>query len=196
MELSELAHARLICLAIVLAWIGQWAFRRLDRWRQQARFAALASSFGEEVVRDGEFLSRFPVEIGGRTFEVRYQHISRNRGGAWFLVSQTRLAGVPELRSADIWARSMRPWKVEGLGSDFKKHFRVLDLAGSSWLNERVRAAIVRFYSLPLSLDRLSVEQRLLVHRWRLPLRRINAARLREVLARQSELAAALESTL
>jgi hypothetical protein len=195
MELSELAHARLICLAIVLAWIGQWVIRRIDRRRQQARFAALASSFGETVVREGEFLSRFPV-IEGRTFEVRYQHISRNRGGSWFLVTETPLAGVSELRSTDIWARAMRPWKVEGLGSDFKKQFRVLDPAGSEWVNEPVRAALVRFYSLGLPLDRLSVEQSRLIHRWRLPLRRIDAARLREVLARQSEVAAAIESAL
>jgi hypothetical protein len=93
----------------------------------------------------------------------------------------------------------MRPWKIPAFGSDFKKQFTVLDLGfplRSGWLTESLRAALARFYSLELSLDRLSLEAGRLIHRSRLPLRRIDATILRELLARQAAVAAEFEDSL
>jgi len=78
--MTELAQVRLLVLAIVVAILAAWAGSIASRRRQEARFAALAASFGSQVVREGKFLSRFPVEIDGRSLEVRYQHIGKAVG--------------------------------------------------------------------------------------------------------------------
>lgn len=82
MALDELTQTRLITLAVVLAIVAYCLLGRAKGQRRQTRFAALARSLGSEVVREGEFLSRFPVDIAGRMFDVRLQHIGRGAGAA------------------------------------------------------------------------------------------------------------------
>jgi hypothetical protein len=203
MELDTLAQARLVVLVVVLAALSIWAGSIAGRRRRQVRFAALARSFGSEVVREGEFLSRFPAEVGGRAFDVRTQYISGvgalGLSPGWYVVTETPLQGVSELHSAEIRARGGRPRAIDPRDSDFERHFTVRD-AGfplrDGWLNDGVRGAIARFYALELPLDRLAIEQGRLIHRADLPLRRLDGAILRELLTRQASVAAALERAL
>lgn len=203
MELSELAQARLISFLVVLAFVTFWISGNLRDRRRQARFAALAQSFGKEAVREGEFLSRFPVEIDGRTFDVRLQH--RGKGpvskgpGSWYVVTEVALQGVSDLHSTDIRARWRRPKVVDPRDPDFGKYFTVYD-AGyplrEGWLNHQVRTAIAHFYALDLPLDPLSIEEGRLIHRALLPVKRFDNEILRELLTRQGTVAAALEQAL
>jgi hypothetical protein len=194
--LDELTQARLIVFLVVLAVAVFWASGVISNRRRFARFAALAQSFGSKIDRQGEFLSRFAVDMDGRRLEVRCQHIGK-RG--WFVVTEVPLQGVSELHSADILPR----WKLrrgtETHGSDFDRHFKVQD-AGyplrDGWLTERVRGVIAHFYALDLPLDRLSIEEARLIHRSRLPPGRFDGAILRELLTRQVAVAAALERAL
>jgi len=202
MELSELAQIRLITIGGILILVAFWTRGIVGGRRRQAHLAALAQSFGGKVTREGKFLSRFPVEIDGRTFDVRFQHIGRNSGGwtpDWYVVTETALQGVSDLHSAEIRARGRRPGAVEPRESDFEKHFAVRD-AGyplrQGWLNERTRGAIYHFYALELPPDPLGIEEGRLIHRARLPVRRLDGALLRELLTRQGAVAAALERAL
>jgi hypothetical protein len=204
MDLDELAQARLMALLVVMAAVAIWSGGVASGRRRQARFAALAQSFGSEVVREGEFLSRFPVEVGGQAFDVRYQYIGKGGGGGgwtagWYVVTEVPLQGVSELHSAEIRARAGRPRVIDARGSDFERNFTVRD-AGfplrDGWLNDPVRGAIAHFYALELTLDPLAIEEGRLIHRAHLPLRRLDSAILRELLTRQVAVAAALERTL
>jgi hypothetical protein len=202
MELDELAQARLIVLLVVLAMVAFWVRGVVTDRRRQARFAALAQSFGAEVVREGEFLSRFPVEIDGRMFDVRLRHIGRGSGNwapGWCVITGVALRGVPDIHSAEIRPRMRRPRAVDPRDPDFEKHFPVLD-AGyplrQGWLNDRVRGAIAHFYALELPLDPLILEEGRLIHRSLLPVQRFDGTNLRELLTRQSAVAAALERAL
>jgi hypothetical protein len=202
MELSELTQTRLITMGILLILVAFWTRGIVGGRRRQAHFADLARSFGSQVTREGKFLSRFPVEIDGRTFDVRFQHIGRNSGGwtpDWYVVTETALQGVSDLHSAEIRARGRRPGAVEPRESDFEKHFTLRD-AGyplrQGWLNDRVRGAIYHFYALELPPDPLGIEEGRLIHRAHLPVRRLDGALLRELLTRQAAVAAALERAL
>lgn len=155
---------------------------------------------GSEVVREGEFLSRFAIEVEGRAFDVLYQHRG-GRGqavGAWYLVTSVPLQGVSELHSTDIRSRRKVRGAVESPKA-FEKHFKVND-AGyplrDGWLNERVRTAIAHFYAVELPLYLLSIEEARLVHRSPLSLGSIDGSSLRELLTRQAAVAAALERVL
>lgn len=200
--MDELTQARLISLLVVLAFVAYWVGGNLRDRRRQARFAALAQSFGKEAVREGEFLSRFPVEIDGRTFDVRLQHRSRSGSkgaGSWYVVTEVALQGVSDLHSADIRPRWRRPKAVDPRAPDFGKYFTVYD-AGyplrEGWLNHEVRSAIAHFYALDLPLDPLSIEEGRLIHRALLPVKRFSGESLRELLTRQGMVGAALERAL
>jgi hypothetical protein len=203
MELDTLAQARLVVLVVVLAALAIWADGIARRRRHQARFAALARSFDTEVVREGEFLSRFPAEIDGRAFDVRTQYISGvgtlGLSPGWYLVTETPLQGVSELHSAEIRARGRRPRVIDPRDSDFERHFTVRDEGfplRDGWLDDGVRGAIAHFYALELPLGPLAIERGRLIHRADLPLRRLDGAILRELLTRQAAVAAALERAL
>lgn len=201
--MDELTYTRLVVLAVVLAMVAVWAYGRARDRRRQARFAALARSFGSEVVREGESLSRFPLEIDGRTFDVRLQHLGRGIGSnwspGWSVITAVALREVSDLHSAEIRPRLRRPRVVDPRDPDFEKHFPVLD-AGyplrQGWLNDRVRGAIAHFYAFELPLDPLVLEEGRLIHRSLLPVKRFGAATLRELLTRQLAVAAALERVL
>jgi hypothetical protein len=205
MELSELAQTRLITMGIILILVAFWTRGIVGGRRRQAHFATLAQSFGGKVTREGKFLSRFPAEIDGRTFDVRFQHIGGGGSGGggwtpdWYVVTETALQGVSDLHSAEIRARGWRPGVAEPRESDFEKHFTVRD-AGyplrQGWLNDRVRGAIYHFYALELPPDPLGIEEGSLIHRAHLPVRRLDGALLRELLTRQGAVAAALERAL
>jgi hypothetical protein len=204
MELSELAQIRLITLVVGLVIATVWVLGIAGRRRQQARFAALAQSFGSKVVREGNFLSRFPVEVDGRTFDVRYQHIGRGVGSGgwtpgWYVVTEVPLQGVSELHSAEIRARARRPRDIDPHDPDFEKYFTVRD-AGyplrQGWLTGRMRGAIAHFYAFELPLAPLGIEEGRLIHRAHVPVRRLDGALLRELLTRQAAVADALERAL
>jgi hypothetical protein len=200
MPLNELTQTRLIALAVGLAIVAYWLLGRAKVRRRQARFAALARSLGGEVVREGEFLSRFPVEIAGRMFDVRLQHIGRgSSGGAggWYVVTRVALQGVSGLHSVDIRPRLRRILGVEPRG--FEEDFTLVD-AGyplrAGWLTDHVRGAIAHFYALELPPDPLVIEEGRLIHRAQSPVQRFDGPLLRELLTRQAAVAAALEQAL
>jgi hypothetical protein len=196
MELGELAPLRLIALLAVLAIAALWALRIAADRRRQDRFAALSRSFGSKVVREGEFLSRFPAEIGGRTFDVRRELIGKK---GWCVVTAVPLPEVSDLHSVEIRARLMRSRLIDPRDFDFEKHFVVHDLGyplRNGWLNDRVRGAIGHFYALELPLDQLGIEEGRLIHRAQIPLQRLDNALLREILTRQGAVADALERAL
>jgi len=200
MALDELTQTRLIVLAVVLAIVAYWLLGRAKDRRRQARFAVLARSLGGEVEREGEFLSRFPVEIAGRRFDVRLQHIGRGSGrggGGWYVVTRVALQGVSELHSVDIRPRFRRLLGGEPRG--FEEDFTLID-AGyplrAGWLTDRVRGAIASFYALELTPDPLVIEEGRLIHRAHLPVQRFDGPLLRELLTRQAAVAAALEQAL
>lgn len=203
MELDELTQARLTVLGVVLVMVAFWVRGIIKDRRREARFAALAQSLGSEVVREGEFHSHFPVEIGGRRFQVRLRYLGgglgSHSGPGWCVITEVALQGVMDVHSAEIRARAWRPKAVDPRDPEFGKHFTVHD-AGyplrDGWLNERVRGVIAHFYTLELPLDPLSIEEGRLVHRARLPVRRFNGAILRELLTRQAAVAEALEHAL
>ena len=204
MELSELAQTRLIALVVGLVIAAVWALSIASGRRRQARFAALAQSFGSRVVREEKSLSRFPVEVDGRSFDVRYQLIGRGVGSGgwtpgWYVVTEVPLQGVSELHSAEIRARGKRPQSIDPHDPDFEKYFTVHD-AGyplrQGWLNTHVRGAIAHFYALELPLDPLGIEEGRLIHRANVPVQRLDGALLREILTRQVAVANALESAL
>lgn len=199
MELDELTQARLTVLGVILVMVAFWVRGIIKDRRRQARFAALAQSLGSEVMREGEFHSHFPVEIGGRRFHVRLRHLGGRSGPGWCIITEVALQGVLDVHSAEIRARAWRPKVVDPRDPDFGKHFTVLD-AGyplrDGWLNERVRGVIAHFYALELPLDPLSIEEGRLVHRSRLLVQRFNGAILRELLTRQAAVAEALEHAL
>ncbi len=205
MELDELAQARLLVLVVAMVVVAIWTGGIVSGRRRQARFAALAQSVGSEVVREGEFLSRFSIEVGGRTFDVRCQHIG-NGGGVggscspgWYVVTDLPLHGVSALHSAEVRARARRPRAIASRDSDFGRHFTVRDVGfplRDGWLNDRVRGAIAHFYALELPLDPLAIEEGRLLHRAHVPVRRLDGAILRELLTRQVSVAAALEDAL
>jgi hypothetical protein len=201
MELTELTQARVIGAlafgAVALFWIAG----RVSARRGQARFEALAQSFGRRPVRDGEFLSRFPVEVAGREIEVRYQYIGGGSGAGswtpdWYLVTVVPLRGVSDLHSVDISPRSRRiPRGVED-AAEFEKHFSIRDTGyplRDGWLDRQTRGAIQGFYSLDLPLSQLAIEEGKLIHRARSPLRAIGRDALLSLLTLQAEVAAALE---
>ena len=204
MELSELAQTRLIALAVGLVIAMAWVLSIANDRRRQARFAALAHSFGSKVVREGKFLSRFPVEVGGRIFDVRYQHIGRGVGSGgwtpgWYVVTEIPLEGVSELHSAEIRARSGLLRVVDPRDSDFEKDFSVRDSGyplRQGWLNTRMRGAITYFYALELPLDPLGIEEGRLIHRAHVPIKRLDGVLLRDLLTRQVAVADALERAL
>lgn len=199
--MDETTQTRLIVLGLILAAVARWAWSRARDKRRQAHFAALAQSFGKEAVPEGEFLSRFPVDIDGRTLEVRLQHRSGGSKGAggWYVVTEVDLQGVSDLHSADIRPRWRRPKVVDPRDPEFGKYFTVFD-AGyplrEGWLNNDVRSAIAHFYALDLPLNLLSIEEGRLVHRSHLSVKRFNGDLLRQLLTRQGALAAAIERTL
>jgi hypothetical protein len=201
--MDEITQARLISVLVVLAFVAYWVGGNLRERRRQARFAALAQSFGKEAVREGEFLSRFSVEIDGRTFDVRLQHRGRGSNskgpGSWYVVTEVTLQGVSDLHSADIRARWRRPKIVDPRDPEFGKYFTVFE-AGyplrEGWLNHEVRSAIAHFYALDLPLDPLSIEEGRLIHRALLPVKRFSREILRELLTRQGAMATALERAL
>jgi hypothetical protein len=196
MELNELAQARLVGLVVVVVIAAFWASGIASGRRRQSRFAALAHSFGSEVVREGEFLSRFLAEVGGRTFDVRCTHIGK-RG--WHVVTQVPLEGVSDLHSTEIRPRAGWPRAIDPRDSEFEKHFTVLDLGyplRQGWLNAGVRGAIAHFYALDLPRDPLAIEEGRLIHRAHVPVQRLDADILRELLTRQGAVAAALERAL
>jgi hypothetical protein len=200
-ELTEVDQARLIALAVVATGVAAWIASNAVGRRLQARFAALAKGFGSEVTREAKFLSLFPVEVGGRTFDVRLQCIGTSTGSnhssGWRVVTGIPMSGVSELHSVLIRRRVGRRRAIDP--SDFERHFKVHDLGyplRPGWLNERVRRAIAHFYALELPLDSLSIEEGKLVHRASLSLRKLNVAALRELLLRQEALAAQLERAL
>jgi hypothetical protein len=204
MELSELTQIRLIALGVGLVIVAAWVRGIANGRRRQARFAALAQSFGSRVVREGTFLSRFPVEVDGRAFDVRYQHIGRGVGSGgwtpdWYVVTEVPLQGVSELHSAEIRARGRRPRVVDPHDPDFEKYFTVRD-AGyplrQGWLNGRVRGAIAHFYAFELPLDPLGIEEGRLIHRAHVPVQRLDGGLLRDLLTRQVAVADALERAL
>lgn len=194
--MDEITEARLIVLGLVLAAVAYWAWTRARDKRRQAHFAALAQSFGRRPVPEGESLWRFLIAIDSRTFEVRLQH--RGKRG-WSVVTEVALQGVSDLHSTDIRPRMRRPQAVDPQDPGFGKYFTVYD-AGyplrEGWLNHRVRTAIAHFYALDLPLDPLSIEEGRLVHRSHLPVQRFHGDLLRDLLARQGEVAAALEQAL
>ena len=199
--LTETDQARLIALAVVATGVAAWIASKVVDRRLRARFAALAKGFGSEVAREGEFLSLFPVEIGGRPFDVRLQRIGRSTGSSsssgWRLVTGIPMSGVSELHSVQIRRRVGRRRAIDP--SDFERHFKVHDLGyplRPGWLSDRVRGAIAHFYALELPLDSLSIEEGKLVHRGSLSLRKLDVAELRELLLRQEALAATLERAL
>lgn len=77
MELSELAQIRLVTIGVILIFVAIWTRGIVGGRRRQAHFVDLARSFGGKVTREGKFLSRFPVEIDGRTFDVRFHAATR-----------------------------------------------------------------------------------------------------------------------
>jgi len=204
MELSELAQIRLIVLGVGLIIAAFWAGGIVAGRRRQFHFASLAQSLGCKAVREGQFLSRFAVAVDGRSFEVRYQHIGKGAGvggwaPGWYVVTETTLKGVTDMHSAEIRPRARRPRAVDPDDHDFGKYFALRD-AGyplrEGWLNHRTRGAIAHFYALALPLDPLVIEEARLIHRAHLPVRRLDAGSLREVLTRQAQVAAALENAL
>lgn len=203
MELSELALTRLVIALLVVGVLLAWALSVAGGRRREARFSALAQSLGSQVVREGKFLSRFPIEVEGRALEVRHQHIGKAVGTGgwapdWYLVTEVPLKGVSELHSADIRPRSRRK-AVDPDDPGFADHFRVRDFGyplREGWLNGRTRRALADFYALDLPLESLNLEEARLVHRMQNPLRKIDGAGVRDLLARQVALASALEHVL
>jgi hypothetical protein len=203
MDLSELAQTRLILALVVAGVLLAWALSRASHKRREARFAALAQSLGSQAVREGEFLSRFPIEVDGRALEVRYQHLGRAVGAGgwtpdWYLITEIPLKGVSELHSADIRPRSRRT-KLDPDDPGFAEHIRVRDFGyplREGWLNARTRRALADFYALDLPLDSLNIEAARLVHRMHDPIRKIDGPGVRDLLARQVAVASALEQAL
>lgn len=201
--MDEITQTRLIVLGIVLVIAAYWAWGRAMDKRRQARFAALAQSFGRRPVPEGDSLWRFLVAIDGRTFEVRHQYISGATGAGWaagwYLVTQTDLQGVSDLHSFEIRAHTRRGQVIDPYDPEFEKHFTVRDSGyppREGWLKQRVRTAIAHFYALDLRLDPLSVEEGRLVHRSHLAVKRFDGDLLRELLTRQGAVAAVLEQTV
>lgn len=133
MEVDGFAQVRPVLLLVFIAALSIWAAGVASGRRRQARFAVLAQSFGSHVERDGEFLSRFPVEVGGRTFDVRCQHIGKGIGvggwcsPGWYVVTEVPLQGVSALHSAEIQPRTRRSRVIDPRDSDFGKYFTVRD---------------------------------------------------------------------
>jgi hypothetical protein len=200
-ELTGLAQTRLIIVTIVLALLGCWYLSSRAARRRLRDFAALARTFGVEAANEGEFLSKFQVGIDGRDIEVRYQHLNGQAGAinAWYLVTSIPLRGVSELHSIDIRLRNGRARPDSPPATEFQDDFSVRDADGSQvgrWLNERTRVAIHAFYAQDLSLGPISIEEGKLIHRSSgLPCS-FSGGRLRELLERQSTIAAAIESAL
>lgn len=201
--MDALTQARLAVLGVILAIGAFWALSTVRDRRRQAHFAALAQSLGSKAMREGEHLSRFPVEIDGRAFDVRLQHLGGGLGSSsgpgWCVITKVALQGVLDVHSTEIRPRARRPRGIDLRNSDFEKHFTVHD-AGyplrQGWLNEHVRGAIAHFYALELPLDPLSIEEGHLVHRALLPVQRFSGDTLRELLTRQVAVARALEHAL
>ena len=202
-ELDEIAQTRLIVLALALAGLAIWAAARAAERRRERRFAALAGSLGGEVVREGPSLARFLVEVDGREVEVRHQHFGKGAGTSWApgwqVITSVALRGVSQLHSTRIAPRWRRPRAHEPADGAFDDHFKVRDFGmplRQGWLGPRVRAAIAQLYALDLPLAPLDLEEGRLLHRGDERLLRLDAARMRELLARQVALGAALERAL
>ena len=203
MELGELAQTRLIVLAVVLAILGAWALSRASDRRRARRFADLAAALDREVVREGEYRSRFTIEVDGREVEVRHQHFGRGAGATsspgWQVLTSVPLRGVSELHSALIAPRLGRGRPIDPRDEDFERRFRIHDLGmplRAGWLGPRVRAALAHFYAMELPLATLDLEAARLVHRGSEALLRLDAAAVRELLERQVALAETLERAL
>lgn len=204
MELSELAQIRLIAMIVVLAVLICWALAGASARRRLTRFSSLARSVGAKVAKEGEFLYRFSIELDGRVFDIRHQHIGGRSGAGgwapdWYLVTATRLRNVSDLHCADIRPRGRPTTLLESSPTAFERHFSVRDTGyplRNGWLTEHTRSGISEFYALDLPLEPLAIEEATLVHQSRHLLRRLQAVDLRELLIRQAAVASALEAAL
>jgi len=206
MNLDAMQTAR-IAIGVVLA-VGMliWLDGLLRNRRRRARFAALAQSFGSQVVREGEFLARFTAVVEDRSFEIRDEHLGPPLRG-YFLVAAAPLAGAGwamhevEIQRGSMRRRVLRALNVTTLRSGdeaFDERFSVSETGVPvrlGWLDSHVRSAITQFYESRLSLDRLVIQDGQLIHRARAPWKQFDATALRELLVRQSAVAAALESS-
>jgi hypothetical protein len=201
MEIGELAQTRLIVLGVLLAIAAWWAAGRAAERRRQARFTALAQALGAEGVRAGDLHWHFATAVGDRPVDVRHRYLgSQSAPGSrgWRVITEMPLRGVSELHSAEIRPRTRRRF-AGARDTDFGSHFAIRDFGmplREGWLGPRVRTAVGHFYALDLPLDSLSIEEGRLVHRAAAPLKRFDAAALRELLARQATVATALERAL
>lgn len=203
MELSELALTRLVIVSVVLAVIACFALAAASTRRRVRRFEALARSLGAAMVKENKFHYRFALELEGRSFDIRYQHIggSSSSGGwtpDWYVVTSTPLRSVSELHSAELRFRSRRA-ALTAAPEDFEQHFSMHDSGyplPKGWLTGRLKRSVTEFFGLDLHLERLVIEEATLLHRSRHLLRRLEGGTLRELLMRHGAVASALESAL
>lgn len=198
--MTDVAQMRLIAIAVVVGILTAWVLARRSARQRQERFATLARSLGAQAQVQDEFLSSFCVNVDGRAFEVRHQHIGGGRSGSgwtpdWYLVTTTLLNGVPEVHSADIRPRLSRNSASPPTADDFVVRDFGYALR-NGWLSPATAQSIAAFYETDLPLDRITIEEGKLTHRSRFVLRRLNGPRLHELLSRQAALATQLERSL
>jgi hypothetical protein len=186
---DELTQIRLTVFAVVGAIAAAWVIANRSAARLEKRFAELGQSLGVRVDRENEFLSRFLIDVNGRAFEVKRQHIGRI---GWLLVTTTELSGVSALHSADVRPRSNR--KKASLAS--ADDFVVRDLGyplREGWLTAATVQSLRTFYDTELPLEPLHVEEGKLIHRSPSLLGRLDGPRLHDFLSRLGTLASQLE---
>ena len=190
--MDELTQARLIIFAVVGAIVAAWVIANRSATRAEKRFAELGQSLGAKVERESEFLSRFLLDVNGRAFEVKRQHIGRI---GWHLVTTTQLSGVSALHSADVRPRSNRGKTSPASADDFL----IRDLGyplKAGWLTAATAQSLATFYDTELPLERLYLEEGNLIHRSSSLLSKLDGPRLQDLLSRQSALASQLERAL
>jgi hypothetical protein len=189
---DELTQIRLIVVAVVGAIAAAWVISRRSASRREKRFAELGRSLGVAVDRESEFLSRFLIEVNGRAFEVKRQHLRRI---GWHLVTTTELSGVSALHSADVRPRSGRRKPSPASADDFIVREQGYPLR-PGWLTPATAEHLKSFYDTELPLEPLYLEEGKLIHRSPSLLERVDGRSLYDLLHRQGALASQLERSL
>ena len=190
--MDELTQSRLIVFAIVGAIAAAWVIANRSGTRREKRFAELGQSLGVRVHRESEFLSLFLIDVNGRAFEVKRQHIGRI---GWHLVTTTELSGVSALHSADVRPRSRRKKPSPASADDFLIRDQGYPLK-KGWLTAATAQSLATFYDTELPLEPLFLEGGSLIHRSMSLLDQLDGPRLHDLLSRQGALASQLERSL
>ena len=172
-----------IALAIALIW---WMLRARSR-RRQKWFDSLASAYGVKAGHPSDTDSAFAIDDDGRRTEVAYRYLSASFGASasvgWRLIVTVPLRNVSDLYSLQLSCDGKADVTVRDSGYKPRE----------GWLDDPVRDAVTSFFEASPGTEPLDIGAARLVSRTP---GRIDAARLREIVARQQAVAAALERVL